>query len=216
MAEDIISTLDTGDLNEFKKDFTELIRVHSGINKEYSKSGKDIDKYIAEFKKVVNLFNGKYKKLVLSLKQTTEELQLRISVKEKAVKDVFANVASRLNGLNAIGATDFGRVKLEETDKFSKELDNVKDKMFLSYHEKEITDNIFLESSQKGLVEIHYGEEIANERSPEFKLCSYYAVKNGIGELKIYDKLCAMGFVEMPLLEKVRKFLKKFDPRIEE
>jgi len=215
MAADITSELDTKDLNEFKKDFTELVRVHSGINKEYSKLGKDIDKYIDGFKKIAGLFNKKYKNLVIRLKQTTGEIKLRIFIREKSVKDVFVNVASRLDGLKAIGVSDFGKATIDETDKFSKELDKVKNKLFISYFEKE-DGTIFLEQSKKGIVELHYGEEVGNETSPEFKISSYYAVKDGIKKINIYEKLSAIGFVEMPVLERVRNFFKKFNPRIEE
>ena len=69
MAADIITELNSKDLNEFKKDFMELIRVHSGINREYSKLGKDVDKYISEFREIVNLFNKKYQNLVVILKK---------------------------------------------------------------------------------------------------------------------------------------------------
>jgi len=215
MAADIINELDSKDLNEFRKDFTELIRVYSGINNEYSKLGKDIDKYIAEFKQIVNLFNKKYKGLVLRLKKTIKELQLRIFIKEKSVKDVFVNVASKLDGLRAIGVADFDKAKIEEADRFSKELDKVKNKLFISYFEKE-SGTIFLEYHKKGLVELHHSDGIGNERSPEFKLCSYYAVKGGVGKVNIHEKLGAIGFTEIPILERVRNFFKKFNPRIEE
>lgn len=215
MAKDIISILDSKDRNEFEKDFTELIRVHFGINKEYSELGKDVDKYINEFKQITNLFNKKYKNLVIRLKQTTEELQLKIFIREKSVKDVFINVASKLNGLRAIGASDFGKAKVEEADLFSKELDKVKNKLFISYFEQESA-TVFLEYYKKGIIELHYSKDIENERSPEFKLCAYYAVKDGIKKINIHEKLSALGFTEMPILEKVRNFLKKFNPRIEE
>ena len=82
MPGDIIDSLNRNDLNEFRKDFTELIRVHSGINKEYSKSGRDTDEYITAFKKAAAMFNRKYKGMVAELEQTAEELKLRIFLKE--------------------------------------------------------------------------------------------------------------------------------------
>jgi hypothetical protein len=214
MAQDLISELNPIDLNEFKKDFTELMRVYSGISNEYSKLGKDVDKYLEEFKKIINLFNKKYKNINFKLKKTVEELQLKIFFKENSVKDVFVNVASKLNGLKAIGTSDFDQAKTEEADKFSKELDNAKNKLFISYFDKEL-DTVFLEQYKKE-IELHYGDEIKNENSPEFKLCAYYAVKEGISKINVYEKLSVMGFVEKPALSKIRNFLKKFNPRIEE
>lgn len=216
MAHDVISELDSKNLNEFKKDFIELIRVYSGINKEYSKLGKDVDRYVKEFKRIVNLFNKKYKNLIIKLKQTIDELQLRIFIKEKSVKDVFINVASKFNGLKAIGAGDFAGVQIEETDRFSKELDKVKDRLSISYFEQGFSGTVFLEHYKKGVVELHYSEGIENERDPEFKLCSYYAVKDGINKIDIYERLSAMGFVEAPFFGKVMNFFKRFNPKMEE
>jgi len=120
MAQDLISELNPRDLNEFKKDFTELMRVYSGISNEYSKLGKDVDKYLEEFKKIINLFNKKYKNINLKLKKTVEELQLKIFFKENSVKDVFVNVASKLNGLKAIGTSDLIRQKQKKLINFQK------------------------------------------------------------------------------------------------
>lgn len=217
MAADIMIELNSNDLNEFRRDFGELMRVYFGIGKEYSELSADIDSYIRQFKDIVNLFNKKYKDIAIKLRKTTEELQLRIFLKEKGVKDVFIKVASKLNGLKAIGSDDFGKAKIEEADKFSKELDKVKNKLFISYFEQEVgLGSVFLENYTKNMVELHYGDEIRNDRSPEFKLCSYYAVKNGAGNIDVYGKLSGVGFTEKPILDKVRNFLKKFDPRIEE
>ena len=216
MAADIMSELNSNDLNEFRKDFTELIRVSFGISKEYSKLSKDVDRYLEEFKKIVALFNKKYNGLTLRLKKTTEELRLRIFIKENSVKDVFVNVASKFNGLKAIGVNDFSEAKVEEADKFSKMLDSVKNKLFISYFEQETSGTIFLEYYKEGMVELHYNHGIGDEKNPEFKLCVYYAVKGGIGEVNVYEKLSGIGFVENPVLDKVRKFFKKFNPRIGE
>lgn len=176
MPEDTTSGLDTRNLNEFKKDFIELVRVGSGINKEYSRLSKDIDKYITQFKKIIDLFNKKYKNLEIKLEKTTEELKLRIFIKEKSVKDVFINAASTLEDPN----------------------------------------NLSLEDYEKGLVELKYVEDIANEKTPEFNLCAHYAVKSCVKDINIYEMLIGMGFVERPFLNKVREFFKKFNPRMEE
>jgi len=215
MAHDITSELNAKDLNTFKKDFKELIRVSNGINKEYSKSGKDTDKYIDKFKPIISSFNKKYKNIELKLKQTPEELKLRIFIKDNTLKDIFTNVASKLDGLKAIGANSPENAKVEEADKFSKELDNVTNKIFITYTQEAASTTVFLEQN-KELIELHYEDKIENENSPELKLCAYYAVKDGINDIDIYEKLAGIGFSEMPILEKVVTFLKKFNPRIEE
>jgi len=217
MPPDIINELGSSDLSEFKKDFIELMRVNSGISSEYSKQSKDIDKKIREFKEIIGLFNKKYSNLELKLKQTPEELKLRIFIKEKSVKDIFTKVASRLNGLKSIGSSAFDKASIEESDKFSKELDKVKNKIFISYYEQEAGSSaVFLESSNKEIIELHYGEGIGNDRSPEFKLCAYYAVKAGFDKINIHEKIASLGFLEMPFFEKARKFLQRFNPKLGE
>ena len=217
MAADIVSGLNKSELKEFRNDFKELMRVHFGVNKEYSKLSKDVDRYISEFRQIVDLFNKKYRGLSLKLNQTAEELQLRIFIKEKSVKDVFVNVASRLDGLKAIGTKDSGKVELEEADKFSKEIDKIKDKLFIYYFMQETgSSTVLLEQCKEEMIELHHSKGISNEKSPEFRLLGYYAVKGGIGDVDVHERLSAMGFTEMPAFDKERNFFKKFNPRIEE
>lgn len=214
MAADIISSLDSGDFNEFKKDFFELIRVHKGIRHEYSRFTKDVDKYLKEFNGILVLFNKKYPNILLRLRKAG--LELRIFVREKSVKEVFMNAASKLNGLKGVGSGDFGTVGIGEPDLVSKELDKAKNRLFISYSEHELSSSLFLEQHKKGIVELHLEEGIDKERHPGFRLCAYYAVKDGIKKIDLYERLIAIGFTDMPGLDKVRSFLKKFDPRLEE
>jgi len=215
MTADLISSLKSSDLKEFKKDFVELMRVNVGINKEYGKMSKYIDKAIPQYKQTINLFNKKYKNIFIKLKKGVEELKVRIFIKEKSVKDVFTNAASKFSGLKAIGANTFGAAPIEEIEKFSKELEKLKDKLVISYYEQGAgSSTIFLEYTPKSkMVEINYNQEgIANEKSPEFKLCAYYAVKDGIKKIDIHERLAGIGFCEVPSLDKARKSFSKFHP----
>ena len=93
MSKDIIGELSKKDLNEFKKDFIGLTRAYAGIANEYSNPGKDTDKYLDKLNQIVQLFNKKYNNLSASLSKTTEELKLRLLIKERTVGDVFKNAA---------------------------------------------------------------------------------------------------------------------------
>jgi len=55
-----------------------------------------------------------------------------------------------------------------------------------------------------------------SDKSPEFKLCAYYAVKDGIGKEDVHEIIASMGFFEAPRPDKVRNLLNKFSTRIEE
>jgi hypothetical protein len=216
MAADVTSQLASSDVKEFRKDFTELMRVYFGIKKEYSRMSKDASKYIKEFGKVVLDFNKKYKGLAVNLRKTTEDIRLGIILNEKSVKDVFLNAASRLEGLRTIGASELAAVKVEDTDKFTKELDKVGKKMYISYFEQESGSGTIILEQREDAVELFYGNGIENEKSPEFKLCSYYAVKGGINHIDIHDSLSRMGFIDSPKFSDVMNFFKKFNPKIEE
>ena len=206
MAADIISELSSRDLNEFKKDFLELMTVLGRLNKEYGKVSRNIDKSIKDFKEAINLCNEKYSGIKLKLKKTIEELKLTILIKEKSVIDLFKNVASRIEGLKAIGSTGQKAIPLEDADKFSRELDKVKDKLFVSYHYVDGTNAILFESIENGMIEMHYSQDITQDKSPEFKICAFYAVKEGVNhDINVCDRLAAFGFLEHPHQEKVKK-----------
>ena len=59
MPADLLSELNSKDLKEFKKDFNEILRVNSGIDKEYAKGNKksveDISKQVSKWIFVVNI-----------------------------------------------------------------------------------------------------------------------------------------------------------------
>ncbi len=212
MAADITGELNSRDLKEFGKDFGEVMRVYSGINKEYAMPGKETDRYIDRFRDGLKKFNKKYKNLVINLRATTEKLNLSIFIKDGGVKEVFANVASKLNGLKAVGLKDFGEVKVEEPE-FSDVIEKVKDRLFISYVEQSES-SVYLEQ-RKDMVELHADEDIGNPSSPGFKILGYYAVKD-MGKCDVYSILSGIGFMERPILDKVRSMLKKFNPRIGE
>jgi hypothetical protein len=217
MAPDIINGLSSNELNKFKKDFNELVRISTGVSKEYAKQSKDIDKYLVVFKKVIDMFNKKYSGITIKIKKTAKDLKMRIFLKGGSVNDVFKNVASKIDGMIAIGANDFDAAKIEEGDKFSKELQKIDNKFFISYlGEESKSGHIYLEQSKGGMLELHYDDQLANIRSPQFKLCSYYAVNGGIKDIDIYEMLASVGFLERPGLHDVRKFRRTFYPRIEE
>jgi hypothetical protein len=213
---DITSQLPRGDMKLFTKDFTELFRVYSGIKKEYARVSKDAGKYIKEFDKILIDFNKKYTGIILKLKRTSDDINLGIFLKEQNVKDVFVKVASRLEGLKAIGASEGVQVNVEEAERFAKEIEKVDQRIFISYFEQEGVKTVALQEKDSKLVEFIYGTAIDNERSPEFRLCSYYAVKDGVNDIEIHGRLSAMGFLENVSFKGAMNFFKKFNPKIEE
>ena len=159
------------DKNEFKKDFLQMIRVGAGIDMCYKKSHKSIDKYLPKYKLLIGEFNKKYKNLRLTLTKDIECCKLNIFIAEKNVKDVFSNVASKINNLRAVGAENFNSAAVENSEKFSQELMNVKNQIYISYSEG----SLYLEYNKKeDLVELHYDyEEISDDKNPGFALLAF-------------------------------------------
>ncbi|MBU0627709.1 MAG: hypothetical protein KKC75_00845 [Nanoarchaeota archaeon] len=217
MAQDLLSEFSKKDVGQFKKDFLEVIRVYHGISSEYAKLSKDVDNYISVFKGAILLFNKKYKGITLKAKATPEELTLKIYLKEKSLSDMFRNAASKLSGLKSIGATGPGKATVEEADKFSREVEKIKDKLYVSYYRQETgSSTVFLEQHENGNIELHYGEDIVSDKLPEFNICAYYAVKGGVGKEDAHEILASIGFLETPSLAKVRKLISKFSTRLGE
>jgi len=211
----ILDDFKSTDKNEFRKDFLQLIRVAYGIDKYYGKAHKSVDKYLPKYKLFIEAFNKKYKNLKLKLSKDIEKLKLGIFIKEKNLKDVFSNVASKIEGLKDIGAENFNVAGVENSEKFAKELMNVKNQIYISYGEGDI----HLEFNEKEkIVELHYDyEEISDEKNPGFKLLSYYALKDGYdNSIKIYEKGSEFGFSDLLTETEKNKWLDKFDPKLEE
>lgn len=207
----LLAEFDNTDKTEFKKDFLQLMRIASGIDKEYGKSSKSIDKYAPKYKLLVELFNKKYKNLRLKIEKT----ELRIFINEKNVKDVFSNAANKIEGLKAIGANDFNAANVENSEKFAKELMNVKNDIYISYN----TDDIHLKYDEKeGMAQLHYNcEKISDENESGFRLLSYYALKGGYDKsIEIYEKGIEFGFYDLLTETEKDKWLDKFNPRFGE
>lgn len=221
MAAGLLSQFKSPDLSTFKKDFLQLIRIEYGIDRYYSEANESIDFYLPKYKSFVRLFNKKYPGLKLKLEHKGYEIKLRIFInKIKDVRAVFQEAASKIQGIKSIGAKGFGRADVKDSGKFSAELESAKDKIHISYYDQEAGSNtLVLEHNKKQkLVEIGFDlEAIANERSPEFKLCSYYALKNSFDrKVKIFEKGTDFGFIRLLSDSEKKKELDKFNLRFEE
>jgi len=205
MAEGLLNGLK---VNEFKRDFLEIIRAGFGLDDEYSKD-MDISKKITEVKKIINAFNRKYTGLWLKLVKTLEDIKIKIFIKEDSPKTVF-EAASKLPGLKSIGTNGFNEADVA-SPKFAKVFEKVNKKLFLSYQKG----SLYLEGKNK--IEVHYDfESITNTNLPEFNLCAYYALKDGHKKVNLIDKLSSLGFSSWLNKEENRAWTEKFNPPYEE
>jgi hypothetical protein len=214
---DILSEFNSSDISYFKKDFIVMIKVSSEIDRYYGTAQHDLDTSIPKFEKLIGKFNRKYNGIKIKTKKTTEHFQVRLFLKVKDIKDFFAESASRISGLKYVGRTNFNQVDIADAEKFSKFLDSILDKIYLSYTDMESgTSTIVAVSDRKErMVELLYAPaELINENSAGFRICAFYALKEGYNKkIEIYNEAVTFGFSN--LLDEVekREWYDRFNPR---
>ena len=215
----LLDNFSAKDIAVFSRDFTTIIDIAVAMERNFFESNPDFDLFFPRYKSLIKLFDKKYPGLFLKLKKTTNQLRLSISFKgEKDIKDVFLSVASKIAGLKSIGATYLGAAEVG-TPRFNKELEKVKNKMQISYYDPDLgSTSIFLEIDKKSKnVEIRYDPSmITDTKDPEFKLCCYYALKDGYKKkIDVAKKEEEFAFNDWSEDAKQR-FLDKYDPRLDE
>lgn len=215
---DIIDSLNKKELNQFEKDFKEFLRVAVGMSKAYKKATGKLKAYMPRYKNLIELFNKKYAGIKFRLLKKTDELDLIILLNEKSVKDLFTNAASKIAGLKFVGLNGFDEVSLEDTQKFSATTSAIQNQLYLSYYYPgKGADTIYLKfDSKEKMVGLTFDFDlIKDEKSPEFKLCAYYALKGGFdSNIDLYNEAASFGFVDVLTEAERRKYLDKFDPRM--
>ena len=63
---DILSEFSSADINHFKKDFFQMIKVGAEIDRYYEDANSDLDTLLPKFEKLTILFNKKYKGLKIN------------------------------------------------------------------------------------------------------------------------------------------------------
>ena len=218
MAENgILSAFSSSDISQFSKDFSQLLKVGSEIDRYYGKSHHDLDAMLPKFEKLIELFNKKYKGIKIKTKKTVEHCKTRLFVKEREIKQFFADSASKISGLKAVGRNNFSQVDTSNAEEFARFLDSLLDKIQISYLDPESGTSIVsaaLDRNEK-MIEILYDtKEITNENSASFKIVAFYALKEGINKkIDIYGESSTFGFSS--LLDEVekREWHDKFNPK---
>ena len=194
-----------------------MLRAAKGIDRYYFEAKQDFYNYLEKFESLVEGFNRKYKGIKLKIVKKTEELELKIFLNEKNVKDCFANSASKIIGLQAIGASSFGAATISDTAGFSGEAERAKSKLYITYYNPQTgTANVFLKyDGKEKKVELVYDmEEIQNEPSAEFQLVAYYALSRGYSKkIDLHDEAGTLGFSYTPYPAEKAIFHRKFNPR---
>lgn len=214
---DILSEFSPADINHFKKDFFQMIKVGVEIDRYYGEFQHDLDALIPKFEKLVEKFNKKYKGIKIKTKKTIEHFEVRIYLKAKDIKEFFADSASRIAGLKSVGKTNFNQVDVSDAERFATFLDSLQDKIYISYIDTESGSSTIAaayDKKEKMIELIYEPAEIINESSAGYKICAFYALKLGYDKkIDIYGDASTFGFTN--LLDEVekREWFDKFNPK---
>ena len=111
MDSPLLASIGKGAIKTFRKDLLQMLSAAKGMDKYYFEGKQDFHNYLEKFESLVEGFNKKYKGIKLKIVKKTEEMELKIFLNEKGVKDCFANSASKIVGLQAIGASALAQLQ---------------------------------------------------------------------------------------------------------
>lgn len=215
---DILSEFSSKDVEAFKKEFTQMIRVGAEIDRYYGEARHDLDTLIPKFEKLVEQFNKKYKGLKIKTKKTIENYNARVFIKVRDVKEFFAECAAKIPGLKSVGRNNFSQINANEAEKFANFLDSPLDKIYMAYSDPESGTSTVaaVYDSREKMIEIAYNPvEMMSESSASFRVCAFYALKNGVDrKIEIYGDSSSFGF--MNLLDDIekREWYDRLNPRV--
>ena len=214
----ILSEFGATDVDGFHKDFDYVIKVGAEIDRYYGEAQRDLDGMLPRYEKLLEHFNRKYKGISIKPKKAIEHFNIRIFLKAAGIKEFFADSASRIPGLKSLGRTNFNQIDVADAEKFARFLDTLLDKIFISYADAESGTSTIaaVYDRNKKMIELVYNPvEILSENSAGFKICAYYALKDGYNKkIDVSEKTATFGFYNMPNELERREFYDKFDPRV--
>ena len=220
MDNTLLASIDKKAINEFRKDLLQMLGIGQGIDRYYTRSDSDLDIYMKKFNSLVESFNEKYKNIKMKAVKKTNEVELKIFLNEKGVKNCFENAASKIIGLQAIGTSNFGTATISNAEAFANQLEKAKNKLYITYYSPQTgTTNVLLQYDKKEKkVELVYDtKEIENEPNPEFQLVAYYALNQPYNKkINLHDEGVTFGFSWISSHVEKAEYFKKFDPPISE
>ncbi len=146
----VLNIFEKKDISAFRKDLLQMLRIANNIDKYWAQSNSDLDAYLDKFSSLVEAFTKKYKGMKLKMRVKTSEVGMRMYLNEKSVANCFANCASKVIGLQAIGASKFGAATMSDTVSFSNQMEKAKEKMYITYYNPETgQSNVFIHYDAK-------------------------------------------------------------------
>ena len=198
----------------FANDIYEIVRCVSGLNKQYGVGDKEFDDNFPVLKKAVAAFNRKYNGLKLKLEKNIEEISLRVFVKEKDLKSIYNNSASKVTGVFSVGISRPQQIPLADAEKLADALEHAKKMLFVSYyHPDKDSVTILFEKAGDSIELISELEDFARPNTPEFSILAYYALKEGYNaKTDVIKETAKLGFVDLMREPERMRWLDNFNP----
>jgi len=220
MNNTLLASINKKAINEFRKDLLQMLRIGKEIDGYYAGSHSDLNTYMKKFISLIDAFNKKYKNIKMKIVKRTSEIDLKILLNEKSVRDCFENAASKIIGLQSLGVSKFGTATVSDPEAFSKEAEKTKNKLYITYYSPQTgTTNVFLQydKKEKKVLLVYSLEEIENEPSPEFQLTAYYALNQPYNKkINLHDEGATLGFSSWQTHIEKAAYFRKFDPHMTE
>ena len=142
---------------------------------------------------------------------------MRVFIKSRDAREFFAESASKIPGLRSIGRTGFNHVEVNDVEKFARFLDSIMNKVFVTYTDAESGTSsfaAFLDKREKMTEIICSLPEMLNENSAAFRICAFYALKDGFDrKIEIYGNASTFGFFNLLNEMEKREWYDKFNPK---
>ena len=155
----ILNNYKNEDIKIFVYDLFLVFDILNKLNDENISS--QLDRDIKKFKKLIDDWAIKYRDIMFELK-TTDELSLRVFFKEEKLVDII----KILKDMNR-----FDRIQKVDEDELTA--------VFLIGGEE---NTLTLKQDNKRIRLIYLQEDMVNPKSPEFRLCIYYGLKDGFNK----------------------------------
>ncbi len=196
-----LPTLDTADysgLETFYTDFSTVLKAAHELDRHYQLGKLSVDSTLPKFRKALAAFNKKYKDISLTMRKKPSSLELLIMLKDEPdMQTFFARSASRIKGILGLGLKAFDEVPVSEADKVEHLLQRMKSKLFMSYADPETGTSSFMAHKKgKVILLICNWKDLLIRTTPEFRVCSYYALRHPFQrKINVLNHAAALGFM---------------------
>jgi hypothetical protein len=158
--EGILKEYKPEDIEIFVQDLFFVFNILQNLDHEYGETDNhEIERDLKKFKNLVKDWNNKYRDIILDFKRTQLECKIDIFIIEKDAE----TLASVIKGMKRFNTLNLYEKKLDAAFQDIKGGENT-----LTF---EIENRVFRLIYLKG--------DMLKPQSPEFRLCTYYAMKNG-------------------------------------